>query len=213
MNTQKRRASYPMSVACALALMGATGGTAMAKDAKHGAHGEKESAAGHSHERAEMHGGSVTMTSQHHFEAVFTAAGARLWVYDGKQAIVADPKGAKATLTLQPKQGEPVRLAMNYVGPDSAKGVSQGYFEAKHDLGGVAKGALKAAFRIDGLAKEPVEFRTPVVVGEQAVYACPMHPDVTAADPVRCSKCGMTLGKGVPSGKKADGHGHEGHSH
>ena len=223
MNTRNRSARPPGVAACALALAGfALGGPVIAGEGGHGAHDGKESAAGHSHERAEMHGGSVTMTPQHHFETVFTAAGARLWVYDATQAIVANPKGAKATLTLQPKQGEPVRLAMTYVGPDSSSGVAQGHFTAAHDLSAVAKGAMKAVFKVEGLAKEPLEFRTPVVVGEQTVYACPMHPDVTAADPVRCSKCGMALVKGSPSGKKTDddgdddhgpGDGHEGHSH
>ena len=28
---------------------------------------------------------------------------------------------------------------------------------------------------------------------EAAVYACPMHPEVTATTPGACAKCGMTL--------------------
>ena len=27
----------------------------------------------------------------------------------------------------------------------------------------------------------------------QAVYVCPMHPDVTSAEPGRCPRCGMNL--------------------
>lgn len=45
-----------------------------------------------------------------------------------------------------------------------------------------------------------------------ALYACPMHPEVTDTKPSRCPKCGMTL---VPQKGKAPtkdaGTGHEGH--
>ena len=55
-----------------------------------------------------------------------------------------------------------------------------------------------------------------------AMYACPMHPDVTASEPGECHKCGMAL----VADKKHDhgahehqaappktGDGHEGHGH
>ena len=39
-----------------------------------------------------------------------------------------------------------------------------------------------------------------------AVYACPMHPDVTSHEAGDCSKCGMAL-------VKAEGEDHSGHGH
>lgn len=35
-----------------------------------------------------------------------------------------------------------------------------------------------------------------------AVYTCPMHPEVTSAEPGRCPKCGMNLVLRKPSEKK-----------
>lgn len=60
-------------------------------------------------------------------------------------------------------------------------------------------------------ALQPDEFdaATPVSVAEaakaggpaeaSALYACPMHPEVTSDQPGKCPKCGMTL---VKRGKK-----------
>lgn len=39
-----------------------------------------------------------------------------------------------------------------------------------------------------------------------AVYACPMHPDVTAAEPGSCPRCGMTL-------ELREAHDHAAHDH
>ena len=39
-----------------------------------------------------------------------------------------------------------------------------------------------------------------------AVYACPMHPEVTGKDGDKCSKCGMAL-------KKVETEDHSGHDH
>lgn len=45
---------------------------------------------------------------------------------------------------------------------------------------------------------------------EKAVYACPMHPEVTSDGPGKCPKCGMEL-KPKPAGAAEESH--EGHEH
>ena len=43
----------------------------------------------------------------------------------------------------------------------------------------------------------------------EAIYTCPMHPEVRQEGPGKCPKCGMFL---VPEGE-AGGHGHAAHGH
>jgi FtsP/CotA-like multicopper oxidase with cupredoxin domain len=51
-----------------------------------------------------------------------------------------------------------------------------------------------------------------VASGEPTVYVCPMHPEVTAAEPSSCPKCGMKL---LPAAivEQAQAHGHHEHGH
>jgi hypothetical protein len=199
MNTRNLRI---VAVGVGLALVSATGaGVASGQESTH----DMESMAGHSHEMSEMHGGSVTMTPMHHFETLFTHEGVCLYAYDAKQKPILNPKQAKATVMLATKEGKPMEMAMQYVPPDSAKGKAQGYFMAKHDFAQVEKGSMKATFHIQGMAEKPIEFKTAVSVTEPAVYACPMHPKMTAADPMRCPTCGMTMKK-VGADKEMHGH-------
>jgi hypothetical protein len=155
----------------------------------------EEAATGHSHEMAELHGGSVTMTPAHHFEVLCTPKEARLYIYDGKQVPILNLEGMKASMVLQEKTGKPMTMPMTYVKPDAAHGQTQGYFAVTHDFSAAAKVAMKATFTVEGLAKTPVEFKSAVALGDPAVYACPMHPDVTGEDPGKCGKCGMNLEK------------------
>lgn len=173
-----------------------------------------ESAMGHSHEMAELHGGSVTMTPANHFELLCTPKEARLYVYDAKQVPITNLDGMKASMMLQEKTGKPMTMSMTYVKPDAAKGHAQGYFVAAHDFSVADKMAMKATFTIEGLAKAPIEFKSAIALGEPTVYACPMHPDVTGEDPGKCSKCGMNLvkvGGDEDHGTKAGGT--SGHDH
>ena len=155
----------------------------------------EETAMGHSHEMAELHGGSVTMTPTHHFEVLCTPKEARLYVYDGKQIPIPSLDGMKASMILQEITGKPMTMPMTYVKPDAAHGRTQGYFVAAHDFTGADKNALKATFTVEGLAKKPVEFKSAISLAEPTVYACPMHSDVMGEDPGKCGKCGMNLEK------------------
>jgi hypothetical protein len=163
----------------------------------------EEQAAGHAHDMAELHGGSVTMTATHHFEVLCTAQEARLYVYDDRQVPITNLDGMKASMVLGQKSGESMTMPMTYVKPDAAHERTQGYFLAAHDFSGSDMNAMKATFTVEGLAKKPVEFRSAVSLGEPTTYACPMHPEVTGEDPGKCGKCGMFL-------QKATGHGEHG---
>jgi len=87
---------------------------AAAQGHDHGKHGEK---AGHSHAKAEGHGGAVTMTKAHHFEVVYTEKGVHIYVYDSSQNAV-DPKGSSGEVTFKFKaKGKPsATVALKYVG-------------------------------------------------------------------------------------------------
>ena len=159
----------------------------------------QESAVGHSHAKSELHGGSAIMTPSHHFEVLFTAAEARVYVYDGLQAQVLDPRNARASMTLQEKGKEPLPFEMTYVAPELSAGRTQGYFVAHGDFSVAESGVMKAIIRVGGLTEKAVEFRTSVKVTEQTEYACTMHPEVKAQDPTNCSKCGMMLTRVAPA--------------
>lgn len=165
---------------------------------------EKESTPGHSHEMSELHGGSATMTPRHHFESLFTPSEIRLYLYDAKQAPIADVGEARAVVTLEQKEAEPVQLDMTWMGPDPAKLRSQGYFVAQHEMTEDEAAATRAVFTIEGLAKAPVDFRTAVKLGRPAVWSCPMHPDVKSEDPTACPKCGMALESTISTKRAAE---------
>lgn len=199
------RISVVTGIAALSLLVG--GGQALAQHAhdagdKAGATHE-ESEMGHSHEMAMLHGGEVTMTPHHHFEAVFTDEQARVYVYDGKQEPVADPKNAKATMTLMSKDGKPETMELHYMAPDPEKGRTQGYFYADHAM--AASGEMKAMMKMMGLEKDPIEFRTTVKLGHLMSYMCPMKDSAAAEDPGKCPKCGMQM-MPMESGEHMGGH-------
>lgn len=65
----------------------------------------QESEAGHSHEKAEAHGGTVVMTQQHHFEVVPMMHGLAVFAYDYHQNPV-DASGASGSVTILTKSGK-----------------------------------------------------------------------------------------------------------
>lgn len=152
-----------------------------------------EAMEGHSHEMAEIHGGEVTMTPHHHFEALFTSDGMRLYVYDENQKPIAGFKDAKASVVLQTKNGKTKSVTLDYLPPDEKAGRTQPCFAAPYDFSTMKPGTMKAKFDVEGLAKEPIEFKTPVTMMHETSYTCSMHPEVQAEDPGQCPKCGMDL--------------------
>ena len=48
----------------------------------------------------------------------------------------------------------------------------------------------------------PAPATQPGAAQQQALYACPMHPEVTSSEPSRCPKCGMKLVKSEQGGHR-----------
>ena len=165
---------------------------------------ESESAEGHSHAMAEIHGGEATMTPHHHFETLFVPDGIRLYVYDVNQKPVAITKDTKAAVTLQTKDGKTASVKLEYLAPDEKAGRTQACLAAAHDFGDMKPETMKATFTVEGLGKKPIEFKAPVAMMHQMMYTCSMHPEVQAEDPGKCPQCSMKL---MPMENEEPGHG------
>jgi hypothetical protein len=96
----------------ALQSIALSGGALLAQEHLHEQHGQ-ESQAGHSHAKAEIHGGEVAMTKAHHFEVVWMPDHIMVYLYDMNQKPLSakgvtgevvfkfkDDKEQKATLSL-----------------------------------------------------------------------------------------------------------------
>lgn len=142
-------------------------GTAFAHGAEHGGapkepqkkrgRGEEP---GHSHERASVHGGEVTMTKEFHFEVVFEAERIAVYPYSGAQDPIS-AKGLGGSVEVRFRGDKPVLKAPLTFRDDG----KQGYLEAALDLSGIKPGEAKATIQLGGLAGEgekEVSFIQPV---------------------------------------------------
>jgi len=175
-------------------------------------HSEEGEAAGHSHERAMLHGGQVAMTRAHHFETVFSTDGIRVYPYTAAQnpMQVGDCAG---TVTLKTEDGKTQELKLQKVEPKKGdltayfcpghpdatqmepgickqcgtmKLMAQDYLFAPFDLAQVKPGTMKAVFHLkgmDGKEKEAI-FTQPVAVmmGEKADTGMMMHSEGMHSD-------------------------------
>ncbi len=134
--------------------------------------------AGHSHERCELHGGSVTMTEAHHFETLFAPDGIRIYMYSGTQSPMMITKAISGNVTFvradgtseevplvadAPKEGEQAvyfcPMHTNVV--QTTPGVcpycggmtlyTQNRLYGKADLSNVESGSVKAIVHLNGL--------------------------------------------------------------
>lgn len=128
----------------------------------------QESEAGHSHEKAEAHGGSVVMTQQHHFEVVPMMHGLAVFAYDYHQNPI-DVSNASGTVTIVTKSGkkysaplEPYSQARNMMGrggsgmnggsmPGSMQHMNSMLY-ANVDLANINARKVKADVSISGLS-------------------------------------------------------------
>jgi hypothetical protein len=138
-------------------------------------HGE---GAGHSHERCELHGGSVSMTEKHHFETLFAADGIRIYMYSGEQGPMMITKAISGSVKFVhvdgtseevplvadvPKNGEkavyfcPMHSNVVQTSPGicplcgGMKLFTQNRLYGKADLSKAEAGSLKAVVHLTGL--------------------------------------------------------------
>jgi len=154
------------------------------------------------------------MTESHHFEVLITGEGLRVYVYGPQQSPIDTLNGVTGEVTLMDKKGEETSLDLSYIAPDSKEGRTQGCLAAMHDFSKVGPGQLKALVTMKGLGKDPVTFKTPVVVSQETVYVCRMNDSPPAEDPMKCPKCGMQMvPQKAPEGDMGGMEGHEDHDH
>ncbi|RIK78867.1 hypothetical protein DCC62_06755 [candidate division KSB1 bacterium] len=140
-------------------------------------HHEQESKAGHSHAKAEIHGGEAAMTKAHHFEVVWMPDHVMVYLYDQNQKPLAakgvsgevifkfkDGKEQKATLALMEAgkmmadhtEDEKHEKQHGQMSKEKLEAMhklmsNQDHLTASVDLGNAEEGEVKATFTLKGL--------------------------------------------------------------
>ncbi len=166
-----KRKTYVLILVLLFALL--SGGALLAQH-----HHEQESKAGHSHAKAEIHGGEVAMTKAHHFEVVWMPDHVMVYLYDQNQKPLAakgvsgevvfkfkDGKEQKATLTLMEAgkmmaahaEGEKHEKQHGKMSKEEMEAMhklmsNQDHLTASVDLGNAEEGEVKATFTLKGLS-------------------------------------------------------------
>ena len=132
--------------------------------------------AGHSHEQAEIHGGEVLMSKQHHFEVVWMEDHVMVYLYDGHQKPL-PAKGVTGEVTFKFKGGKTQKATLQLMEAgkmqemmqhEAGEGhehegkmadmhkmmANQDHLVAKVDLGTAKEGEVKAVFALKGLPNE-----------------------------------------------------------
>ena len=130
----------------------------------------QEGKSGHSHHKAEMHGGSVAMSKMHHFEVVFKKDQVQVYLYDLHQNPLA-AKGVSGKVTLKFRKGKSKTLPLEFVAaskgmahPEAGEmhdhghekeeanhAMGMSFLRAKVDLSSIKPGQMKAVFSLTGL--------------------------------------------------------------
>ncbi len=101
----KRKVCFPI---IALLFVALSGGVLLAQE--HDQHKEKPKV-GHSHAKAEIHGGEVAMTMAHHFEVVWMPDHLMVYLYDMDQEPLA-AKGVTGEVVFKFKDGKEQKAAL-----------------------------------------------------------------------------------------------------
>lgn len=109
--------------------------------------GDAESAAGHSHTAAQIHGGEVVMTQDHHFEVSYTATTLRIHMYDGHQKPLS-AKGVTGDASVSLRAGGAERVPLRYV---AATAEAADYLEGAYAFQALKPGSAKVSVQLAGL--------------------------------------------------------------
>lgn len=151
---------------------------------EHGAHNdghEDGEQAGHSHERAEGHGGAVTMSKEFHVETFFMPDQVRLYLYDSSQ----NPMHVKHWKRGLVEATGTVDYRNRRSGTTTLKFVHQtpGGYECPMCAGQESSKPGKCAMCGMNLTKKKIPDGT--------LWSCPMHPDENGKAAGKCGDCGM----------------------
>jgi hypothetical protein len=146
-------------------------------------------AAGETHAHVAPHGGVVRSASPYHMELVPQAASLDIYLLGAKMSAVPN-KGTTGSVMVQTADNKTSTVPLTPTGDD--------HFSAKLPTGAKVRTAIVTLntdgktinVRFDKL--DEAAAGNPAV---GAVYACPMHPDVTSSEADKCPKCGMALKK------------------
>ncbi|MFQ5489596.1 MAG: heavy metal-binding domain-containing protein [Phycisphaerae bacterium] len=163
-----------------MALAGLTFGIGVNSAAAQHAH-EGDETAGQSHERAEGHGGAVTMSKEFHVETVFLPDQVRLYLYDQKQNpmhVKHWEKGlveATGVMQFRDRQRGTATLEFTRAAPDDyACPMHPG--QRSNKPGQCPECSMK-------FSKQDIP--------EGTLWSCPMHPDENGKAKGKCADCGM----------------------
>lgn len=150
---------------------------------------DAHTAAGETHAHVSPHGGVVRSVSPYHLELVAQPAELAFYLLGAKMSAVPN-KGMSGSVLMQLSTNATVTVALTSAGDD--------HLVAKLPAGAKVHTAIVTLNTADGKALT-VRFdkldETHATKAVSAAYSCPMHSDVTAAEPGKCSKCGMALVK------------------
>lgn len=189
-------------------------GHEQAHEAEHAKGGHSNETEGHSHAKAEQHGGLITMSTkkEFHFEVVFHSDSVRVYLYDGKQNPISAKGVSGITSLLFRDDHKPKSLNADlvYINPAEQKKDEhdhghkkeekgrheQDFLQAKINLAKVQTGNMKAVFalkNLPGKEEKNLTFIETFRLGQLVEYACPMKDSKPTNHPGKCSKCGMEL--------------------
>ncbi|MFC6224914.1 heavy metal-binding domain-containing protein [Hymenobacter artigasi] len=150
---------------------------------------DAHTAPGETHAHVSPHGGVVRSASPYHLELVAQPTELAFYLLGAKMSAVPN-KGMSGSVLVQLSTNATVTVALTPAGDD--------HLVAKLPAGAKVRTAIVTLNTADGKAltvrfDKLDETHASKAVG--AAYICPMHSDVTASAPGKCSKCGMALVK------------------